>query len=330
MSENTISYFDSIENCGASYDISKQDNFALTRLKQHKINQLNNLAHLFKWKSNTEEIVIPRNLEILLRVKGLMGFHKADKKFCTLGIVELDENNEPSHYTAIGLGTHPKSYQIVTPEEVIPLFNNPLGLSDMPDVNFLAYSKAQNDVSRMLQLINSRLIPMVKTTSDKAADSFLKALNDIEHGKSAAISTDIIQEIEKLDILDPNNISKMEYLTSYDEVLDKNIANRFGASLDMKNKAAEVTSIELKAYDDITTINFLTNYIPRLEFVNKMQEEGFDIELIVNPIFADEPTEEEIENPELIEEEIQEEENQEGGNEDDENKDSSDIQPSDN
>lgn len=329
MSEITTNYYESLEHLGASYDISKQDNFALTRLKQHKINQLNNLAHLFKWKSNDEDIIIPRNLEIKLRTHGLMGFHKSDKKFCTLGIIDFDDNNEPAHYVAIGLGTKPKSYGTVTASEVIPLFNNPLGLSDLADINFLAYSKAQNDVSRMLQLINSRLIPMVKTNSDKTAEAFLKALNDIEHGKSAAISTDIIAEIEKLDILDPNNISKMEYLTSYDEVLDKNIANRFGASLDMKNKAAEVTSIELKAYDDITTINFLTNYIPRLEFVEKMKEENYDIEVIVNPIFADEPTAEEIENPELIEEE-QEEQMQEGGNENDENQNSGNLQPSDN
>lgn len=302
------------------------NNFARRRERVHKFNMLNNINSYYKWTSKSEEVIIPKNLEIVLRGYGLLGFVLSDKKFCKLSIIDFDEYNEPKSFVGIGLGTRPKSYGTLTQKEVIPLYNNPLGFSDIPDINFLSYSKAQNDVSRLMQLINSRLIPMVTTTSDKAANAFLEALKKIEEGKPAAISTDIITDIEKLDILDPNNIAKMEYLTSYDEVLDKNIANRFGASLDMKNKAAEVTSVELKAYDDITTTNYLTNFIPRLEFCEKMAEAGYNIEVTVSPIFADEPTEAEIENPELLEEEeTPAEEVKEGGEENGENQSESTV-----
>jgi DNA repair photolyase len=141
-------------------------------------------------------------------------------------------------------------------------------------------------------------------------------------GKPAVILTKLIDDLEKVDILDRNNIAKMEYLSSYDEVLDKNIANRFGASLDIKDKKAQVNNAELKAYDDITTMNYLVNYECRLEFVEKMKEAGFDIEVVVSPIFADEPTEAEIEEPELLDEEpepseenTQEENKEENNNE---------------
>lgn len=286
-----------------TYDIEKPDMFLRTRKSQTEANILNQLQFNFKWNSNSEEVIIPRNFEILLRLKGIMGFLINEKKFVMLSPVRLDENNEISNFVAIGLGTDKKSYGEKTLNDVIPCFNNPLGLSDMRDISYFAYEKAQNDVSRMFQLIYSRITPLLKTDNDKVKEQAAKALEDLKDGKPAIILTKLIDELEKLDILDPNNIAKMEYLTSYDEVLDKNIANRFGASLDIKDKKAQVNNAELKAYDDITTMNYLVNYECRLEFVEKMKEAGFDIEVIVSPIFADEPTEEEIEEPELLEEE---------------------------
>ena len=305
------------------YDIEKPALFLSTRKFQTEANILNQLQFNFKWNSNSEEVIIPRNFEILLRIKGIMGFLKAEKKFVMLSPVRFDENNNISTFTAIGLGTEKRSYGTVTLDQVIPCFNNPLGLSDMRDISYFAYEKAQNDVSRMFQLLFSRITPMLKTDNDKVRDQVTKALEDVMQGKPAVILTKLIDDLEKVDILDPNNIAKMEYLTSYDEVLDKNIANRFGASLDIKDKKAQVNNAELKAYDDITTMNYLVNYECRLEFVEKMKEAGFDIEVVVSPIFADEPTEEEIEDPELLEEEnepetseenIQDEENKEDNN----------------
>jgi hypothetical protein len=306
-----------------TYDIEKPDIFLKTRKSQTEANILNQLQFNFKWNSNSEEVIIPRNFEILLRIKGIMGFLINEKKFVMLSPVHLNENNDISDFVAIGLGTDKKSYGEVTLNEVIPCFNNPLGLSDIRDISYFAYEKAQNDVSRMFQLIYSRITPLLKTDNDKVRDQVSKALEDLKDGKPAIILTKLIDELEKLDILDPNNIAKMEYLTSYDEVLDKNIANRFGASLDIKDKKAQVNNAELKAYDDITTMNYLVNYECRLEFVEKMKEAGFDIEVVVSPIFADEPTEEEIEEPELLDEEpeensgedIQEENKEENNNE---------------
>lgn len=286
-----------------TYDIEKPDIFLRTRKSQTEANILNQLQFNFKWKSNSEEVIIPRNFEILLRLKGIMGFLINEKKFVMLSPVRLDENNEISTFTAIGLGTEKVSYGTKTLDEVIPCFNNPMGLSDIRDISYFAYEKAQNDVSRMFQLIYSRITPLLKTDNDKVKEQVTKALEDVKDGKPAVILTKLIDELEKLDILDPNNIAKMEYLTSYDEVLDKNIANRFGASLDIKDKKAQVNNAELKAYDDITTMNYLVNYECRLEFVEKMKEAGFDIEVVVSPIFADEPTEAEIEEPELLDEE---------------------------
>lgn len=285
------------------YDIEKIDFFMINRFRSHQFNILNQLEYYFRWNSNNEEITIPRNFELLIRCYGIIGFMIEDKKFAHCRVVNYDKDNNPDEVVAIGFGTSPKSYGTVkNGKDVILCFNNPLGMTDLYDVNYFSYEKAQNDISRMYQLINSRNIPMLETDSDAAKDAIFKALSAVKAGKPAVVTTSIFEEIKKLDILDPANIEKMQYLTSYDESLDKNIANHYGASLDIKNKAAEVTTTELKAYDDITTSNYLAAYESRLDFVNRMQEAGYNIELVCSPIFADEPTEEEIKDPELLEE----------------------------
>lgn len=286
------------------YNIEEDEKFLQKRFFSNQINILNQLEYYFKYKSNTPDVVFPDNFELCVRCHGLMGYVIKEKKFAKCSIVDFDDDNKIYHVVAIGLGTSPKSYGTLTVgEDVILCKNNPLAMTDLFDVNYFSYEKAQNDVSRMYQLINSRNVPMLETDSDAAKDAILKALKNVSAGKPAVVTTSIFEEIKKLDILDPANIEKMQYLTSYDESLDKNIANRYGASLDIKNKAAQVNSDELKAYDDITTSNYLIAYESRLEFIEAMNEAGYDVEIIVSPIFADEPTEEEIEDPELLDDE---------------------------
>lgn len=286
------------------YNIEEDKKFLQKRFFSNQINILNQLEYYFKYKSNTPDVVFPDNFELCVRCHGLMGYVIKEKKFAKCSIVDFDDDNKIYHVVAIGLGTSPKSYGTLTVgEDVILCKNNPLAMSDLFDVNYFSYEKAQNDVSRMYQLINSRNVPMLETDSDAAKDAILKALKGVSAGKPAVVTTSIFEEIKKLDILDPANIEKMQYLTSYDESLDKNIANRYGASLDVKNKAAQVSVEELKSYDDVTTSNYLIAYESRLEFIEAMKEAGYDVEIIVSPIFADEPTEEEIEDPELLDDE---------------------------
>lgn len=286
------------------YDIEEDEKFLQKRVFSNQINILNQLEFYFKYKSNTPDVVFPDNFELCVRCYGLMGYVKKDKKFAKCSIVDFDDENKIKHVVAIGLGTSPKSYGTLTVDkDVILCKNNPLAMTDLFDVNYFSYEKAQNDVSRMFQLVYSRLAPMLETDSDAAREAIMKALKSVKAGKPAVVTTSIFEEIKKLDILDPANIEKMQYLTSYDESLDKNIANRYGASLDVKNKAAQVSVEELKSYDDVTTSNYLIAYESRLEFIEAMNEAGYDVEIIVSPIFADEPTEEEIEDPELLNEE---------------------------
>ena len=306
----SINIYDIKNFVNCDYDIDKEGEYLNKRILQNNLRQINRLNYYFKWKSEEAEglqkITIPRNLEIILRIAGLMCFLKEEKKFAIAQIVKFNNDNEPTQINAISLGTEEKKSYSLTKDQCILLFNNAIGASDLPEIKFMAYEKAQTDISRMYQLINSRLIPLLETDSDKAMEQIKKMIKDVKAGKPGIVFTSIMDEVKKLDYLDPNAIAKMEYLTAYDEILDKHIANRFGASLDSKDKKAQITTDELKAYDDLTTSDYLANYEPRIEFCEKMREAGFTIECVPNPIFKDEPTAEEIEDPDLLDDEPEE------------------------
>lgn len=261
----------------------------------------NRLATYFIYKSDI--VPIPRNIEILLRENGTIGWATKHKKWVIgqfNGVV--DENNEPTTYVCTSLNTENKSsYQLKNHEEVIVLRNNPMGLSDRNIIEWDAEMRAENDVSMFYQLVNSRNIPVIVAPTDQVKAQVERVFENITAGKPCVITTDLINDIEVKDIIDHDAISKMECLNELNEVLTKRALNWFGGTLDIKDKKAQVTSTELKAYDDFTTIGFLTNYECRKEFCEEMTENGFPIECIRNPIFTDEPTNEEIESGEMEE-----------------------------
>lgn len=275
----------------------------------------NQLETLFKWKS--EMVTIPRLFETLIRERGLLGFDLLEECFVHCEpIGDLDKNNDFITIQCITLNTiGKKSYRRINHKEVILLYNNYLGTSDNATINYFAEMGEETDKSTYYQLINSRNIPVVIAENDNQKKAIEKAFNKIKAGQPCVVTTKTLQGIKTIDIIDPNNISKMECLSSFDEILDKRRYNMFGASLNTKDKKAEILTEELKAYDDITTLNFLVNYETRLAFCEEMKENGFEIEVVRNPIFADEPTDEDIENGTFEEAEVEEVEKGEETNE---------------
>ena len=118
-------------------------------------------------------------------------------------------------------------------------------------------------------------------------------------------------------------MDKIQYLTSFFQSIDKREANDSGIDLENLDKRAQVSTTEIKQYDDYTTIQFLIMYEMRLRFMEEMKENGFNIEIVKNPIFFDEPEEKDIEEgtfeseeaPEEAPEENKESEGGEDGNE---------------
>ena len=94
----------------------------------------------------------------------------------------------------------------------------------------------------------------------------------------------------------------MQYITSFNADITKRYSNMRGIDVNTLDKRAQVTSEELRQFDDVVSDNFLVMYESRLDFVERMKKAGIEIEVIRNPIYKDEAKEEEIDDPEAQEE----------------------------
>lgn len=267
----------------------------IERIKTHSDNYKLRLSTFFKWKS--ESVKIPRNIEILLRENGSIGYDLKNNKWVIGKFTGyVDEYNEFTDYVCRTLETEPKTYSLKNHTEVIVCGNNAFYKPDNNNINWVAQMDAENDISMYYQLVNSRNIPILVANNDKVKKQIDRVFKDVEEGKPAIVTTDLLSEIEVKDFLDHEAIGKMECLTSLHDSLLKRNMNLFGATLETKDKKAQVNNVEMLGFDDYTTLGFLANYEPRLAFCEEMLENGISIEVVRNPIFADEPTEEDIEN----------------------------------
>ena len=263
--------------------------------------ELQKASIAFKWKS--DQIKIPRCIEAILADGGSIGYAINENKWYMGQFTgQTDELNEFTEYVGVTLSTNHEAKTFKNNEEIIVCGNNPFYLPDSLLFDWYAGFAEDIDISMYFQLINSRNIPTLIADSDQKAKQIQKAFEKIKAGVPVVITTDIFDNTEALDLTDKALIEKMQYITSFNADIAKRYANMRGVDVNTLDKRAQVTSDELNQFKDVTSDNFLVMYEARLEFVEKMKAAGIEIEVIRNPIYADEPKEEEIETEEAQEE----------------------------
>lgn len=282
----------------------------------------NKLATLFKWKS--DDVELPYNMELLIRKNGSIGYYK-EKNLWVIGAYNgiKDDLNRFKTYVCKTLATTPQTFEL-SRDDVVVCGNNPLFASDFPIIEFDSMMKEETDVSIYYQLINSRNIPAIIAENDKQKTAIEKAYENIKAGKPVVITTSLLEELNTLDLTDKEAIAKMQYLSSFYDVLEKRNAGCFGVDLPLVDKRAQVNENEMTNFDDVTSLSFLAAYESRLLFCEEMEKRfGIKIECVRNPIYKDEADKEEIESEEAQEESLEEmkeetkeepEDGKEGGN----------------
>ena len=274
----------------------------------------------FKWKSNTEGFKLPFQPEMLLTTQGAVGYDKVHNCWVYGSFNEIrDEYGDLSEFIGITLGTKNKqSYTLKNHEEVIVCGNTPLYRPFNDERSFYAYIKSETDKSIICQLINSRLNKAIVVDSDQKKKQIETAYEAVKLGFPMVLVTSLLETLDTVDLTDPDDIEKMQYLNSFYQTMEKREANDSGVDLELIDKRAQLTSNELKQYDDITTLEYLIMYEMRLAFVEEMKENGYDIEIIPNPIFFDEPKKEDIDEGTFEEAEAEEEATEEAPQEENE------------
>lgn len=292
--------------------MNKHEWIDIRTLDFFKLRFYEKLGNLFKWES--DDIKIPHNIETLMRVYGSIGYDKSKNKWCVGWCNgERDDLGNPKIYCAHSLGTNVESWNANVDSDVVLCYNNSLHASDAPIIEWYTEMIKETDISMKYQIINSRLIPILAVTDDRMKKEAELMFENIKAGKPFVISTDVLEDIKSIDIIDNANIEKMQYLTSFNESLNKRLFNEFGIDVEnVKDKRAQVNSLELNAFEDVNALNYLSYYEERLDFCKRMKDIfGIEIRVIPCPIYADEPNEKEIENPELARELMQENEDPE-------------------
>lgn len=260
---------------------------------------INRDINLFYWKS--EELKLPRDPEFWLTSGGCLAFNKDTKKWLRgqfTGI--LDDEGDFTTFIGLPLATTnegAKEYKNHT--EVIVCRNNPLMIPNVAKNEWFASLKEENDKSLMALVIMTRYSKALVAYSDPQKKQIEEAMKSIIDGMPVVFTSSIIEELNQLDLTNPQDVDKIQYLSSFMQEIDKREANLKGIDLELLDKRAQVTSNELKQYDDITTLDYLIAFNERQRFVEEMNENGFNIEIVRNPIFFDEPTEEDVKEGEF-------------------------------
>lgn len=282
----------------------------------------------FTWKSKS--IKLPRDPEFWLATNGTLAFDKINNKWKRgqfTGV--LDDEGDFETYVAIPLSSsNPGAEDRKNHEEIIVCRNNPLCLPNTASNEWFAKLKAESDTSLMCMILLTRLSKIIEAFSDAQKNQIEAAFKNIKEGLPVVITSSLIEDLKIQELTDPDFIDKIQYISGLMQEIDKREANLKGIDLELLDKRAQVTSNELKQYDDITTLDYLTRYVERLRFVEEMKENGFDIEIIPNPIFFDEPKKEDIDEGTFESKEAEEEELPAENNEEEEKKD--DTEPSQN
>lgn len=289
--------------------------------------QLNRDINLFHWKSDSMKL--PRDPEFYLATEGCLGYDLKNGRWVRgnfTGI--LDEFGDFTTFIALPLQTIDKgAEELKNHEEVIVCRNNPLMIPNNIKNEWFSSLREENDKSLMALIIMTRYSKALVAYSDQQKKQIEAAMENIKEGLPIVFTSSIIEELNQLDLTNPQDVDKIQYLSSFAGEIDKREANLKGVDLELLDKRAQVTSNELKQYDDITTLEYTIAYNERLRFVEEMKENGFELEIIRNPIFFDEPTKEDIdegefevkEEEELPEEDAPAENNEEVKEDDNEN-----------
>lgn len=252
--------------------------------------QINRDINLFKWKSDTMKL--PRDPEFWVSTTGTLGYNKITGKWVRgnfTGI--LDDEGDFTTFVALPLATtNVGAKELKNHEEVIVCRNNPLCLPNNNQNEWFSKLKSENDTSLLGMILLTRLSKIIEAFSDAQKKQIEEAFKNIKEGLPVVITSSILEDLKIQELTDPEYIDRIQYLSGLMQEIDKREANLKGIDLELLDKRAQVTSNELKQYDDITTLDYMIKFIERQRFVEEMKENGYELEIVRSPIFFDEPT----------------------------------------
>ena len=268
----------------------------LTTFLPYKEKALERDMILFKWKSDS--IKLPYCPEFWLTTRGALGFLKNEQRWVSGAFTgETDEYGDFSKFVYYSLDTNKvKTGEAKNHEEIIVCGNTPTYRPFEKERAFYAMMKQETDESILCQLINSRLNKAFLAMNDQQKKQIEKAYDSVRRGYPMILVTSLLEDLDTINLTDPQEIDKMQYLSAFYQTIEKREMNDNAVDLENVEKRAQINNTELKQYDDFTALQYLIMAEARQRFVDEMKENNFEIEIVRNPVFYDEPTKADVEN----------------------------------
>lgn len=222
---------------------------------------LNILLDMFEWEGLPETIPA-RFLEMILHSRGevFIGREKEDDPLvAAIGSLsgEIDDYSMGTECVAV---TPCQSLQGKRNIDIAYGVNNKTATPDTL-LYWLSHMLAENDRSMELVSIYARLLPIPKVRDEKDKQMFDELITKLIDGdpKAFASRNALAEALGEdggviLDITDPEQTDKLQYLSRFADDIIKRFYNFYGQPLQTQNKAAQSISDELHGMDSVSFI----------------------------------------------------------------------------
>lgn len=222
---------------------------------------LNILLDMFEWEGLPETIPA-RFLEMILHSRGevFIGRESEDDPLvAAIGSLsgEIDDYSMGTECVAV---TPCQSLQGKRNIDIAYGINNKTATPDTL-LYWLSHMLAENDRSMELVSIYARLLPIMKVRDEKDKQMFDELISKLIDGDPKAFaSRNALAEAlgengsDILDITDPEQTDKLQYLSRFADDIIKRFYNFYGQPLQTQNKAAQSISDELHGMDSVSFI----------------------------------------------------------------------------
>ena len=169
---------------------------------------------LFKWKS--ESMKLPRFPEWYLTETGALGYDLVHNKWVHGTFTGLcDEFGDFTEFVAMTLNSEPETYTLKNHEQVVVCGNTPLYRPFKEERDYYAFMKEETDRSILCQLINTRLNKALVAASDQQKKQIQKAYKEVIEGYPMILVTELLEDLDSVDLTNPQDIDKMQYLSAF-------------------------------------------------------------------------------------------------------------------
>lgn len=241
-----------IPNMGQVVNIKDKD----SGVRQYVSYNLNRTQAMTKW-DGLPETVKQRELELTLQTKGYACIAEVTpKKNLPKGIYLLKEGGlggerNADYIPTKFVGANPYmdiDYELEIGKECVIIRNDTLMYGLLPLLNRAATMMVENDITMLLQSINTRMLAMITANTDRekqAADLFIKKIIDGE--LSAVVQNPMFGGIQAQPLsnqdISTNNIEYQQYLKA-------SLFNELGIDANYNMKRESLNMVESQMNDD--------------------------------------------------------------------------------